>query len=269
MSKRVGKNLIYLTDLSKFTFIEPRYAIVLTFVLFTFAGTPPTIMFFSKLYILKALLMSGKSLCAIVVLVANVYSSLYYIKLVKILLTRGHDFDTDVVKVRKKKHRILIRQPVPATSPDELPGNFLTADHSSEFNTNHYANIWYNYTFKERLAGSGLEKFENTTNSCCNVEKDETAISGDSLPITDIDVDEQIARLYIKLLEAIVLSSIVLFIGSAYIINDNLLLFFSNIMTSCWLSLTLDSSIYFVNQMLYADRFASTSDMLLIFLNLS
>ena len=101
MSERVGKSITYFSDLSKFTFIEVKYAFILMMIIFTFAGTPPTIMFFTKLLILKSLLISGKCLCAVLVLVMNIYSSLYYIKLIKILLIRGYDISTDVVKLNK------------------------------------------------------------------------------------------------------------------------------------------------------------------------
>lgn len=80
---------MYLSELSKYVYLNPFYSFIIVLTIFSFSGTPPTSLFFTKVLIMKSLIISNKIVILILLLLSSVYSSFYYVKFIKIILTRG------------------------------------------------------------------------------------------------------------------------------------------------------------------------------------
>lgn len=87
---------VYLTDISKYIYIDPVYCLLAIFSIFSFSGIPPSSLFFTKLFIMKTLLISNKIVILLLFLLSNVYSTFYYVKLIKIFITRGVSTNSDL-----------------------------------------------------------------------------------------------------------------------------------------------------------------------------
>lgn len=79
-----GFRLSRLSDLALLTRADPVSASQMALNLFSMAGIPPLAGFFSKLYVLLALVQSGFYLSSVVVVLLSVASSVYYIRFVRI-----------------------------------------------------------------------------------------------------------------------------------------------------------------------------------------
>jgi NADH-quinone oxidoreductase subunit N len=80
-----GKDLTYLSDLVPFFKANKLTGMFFVLLLFSLAGMPPTIGFYMKLLILKSLVISGHIKLTLVILYVNVFSILYYVRIIKIL----------------------------------------------------------------------------------------------------------------------------------------------------------------------------------------
>lgn len=81
----VLKDLKYLSDLKGQYLENPFLSLGLTICLFSMAGVPPLMGFFSKQYVLYSAVQSGYNFMAIVAIVVSVISASYYLKIIKIL----------------------------------------------------------------------------------------------------------------------------------------------------------------------------------------
>jgi NADH-quinone oxidoreductase subunit N len=81
----LGGELITIGDLVLFCKLNTSQAVYLTFVLFSLAGLPPFIGFFSKYFILLALFDSGLSFTLFIFFLFNAFSVYYYIRLVQVV----------------------------------------------------------------------------------------------------------------------------------------------------------------------------------------
>ena len=66
-------------------FLNPLLSISLTICLFSMAGVPPLIGFFSKQFVLSSAIQSGYYFMAIVAILVSVISASYYLKIIKVL----------------------------------------------------------------------------------------------------------------------------------------------------------------------------------------
>lgn len=77
--------LTTVSDLVSFCRVRSVEALYITFVLFSLAGLPPFIGFFSKYFILLALFDSGLSFILFVFFLLNAFSAYYYIRLIQVI----------------------------------------------------------------------------------------------------------------------------------------------------------------------------------------
>ena len=77
----------------QFTY-NPLLAISLAICLFSMAGVPPLIGFFSKQMVLYSAVQSGYYFMAIIAIIVSVISASYYLKIVRVLFTQPEEMDT-------------------------------------------------------------------------------------------------------------------------------------------------------------------------------
>jgi len=85
IKKENNKNLIYLTDLLFLTNIHPILKLSFIITLFSLAGIPPLVGFFSKFYIFFAAIEANQYFPVIVGILCSVLSAFYYIRIIKII----------------------------------------------------------------------------------------------------------------------------------------------------------------------------------------
>lgn len=91
------RELVYITDLSIFFRNNKHAGLLFVLIIFSLAGFPPTIGFFMKFLIVKALVISGYLKLAVFVLYVNVISIFYYIRLIKIVLLNSEESMNDLL----------------------------------------------------------------------------------------------------------------------------------------------------------------------------
>jgi NADH-ubiquinone oxidoreductase chain 2 len=77
----------YISELKGQFFLNPVLSITLTICLFSMAGIPPLIGFFSKQFILYSAIQNGYYFMSIIAIIVSIISASYYLKLIKILFT--------------------------------------------------------------------------------------------------------------------------------------------------------------------------------------
>ncbi len=84
-----SKDLNYILDLKNLFFSNPLLSLCLCICLFSMAGIPPLIGFFSKQFVLYAAIQNGFYLTAILAIIVSVISASYYLKIVKLLISEN------------------------------------------------------------------------------------------------------------------------------------------------------------------------------------
>ena len=79
------KDIRYITELKGQFFINPILSLSLSICLFSMAGIPPLIGFFSKQFVLYSALESGYYFISIIAIIVSVISASYYLKIIKVL----------------------------------------------------------------------------------------------------------------------------------------------------------------------------------------
>src|SRR6266850_1038058 len=77
----------YISELKGQFFLNPVLSISLTICLFSMAGIPPLIGFFSKQFVLYSAIQNGYYFMSIIAIVVSIISASYYLKIIKILFT--------------------------------------------------------------------------------------------------------------------------------------------------------------------------------------
>lgn len=83
------KDLKFLSDLKGQFYSNPILSLSLSICLFSMAGIPPLLGFFSKQFVLYSAVQSGYYFMAIVAIIVSVVSASYYLKIIKILHTES------------------------------------------------------------------------------------------------------------------------------------------------------------------------------------
>jgi len=83
------KDLNYIKELKNLFFSNPLLSLCLCICLFSMAGIPPLIGFFSKQFVLYAAIQNGFYLTAILAIIVSVISASYYLKIVKLLISEN------------------------------------------------------------------------------------------------------------------------------------------------------------------------------------
>ena len=85
------KDLNYILQLKNLLFTNPLLSLCLCICLFSMAGIPPLIGFFSKQFVLYAALQNGFYLTSILAIIVSVISASYYLKIVKLLISENEN----------------------------------------------------------------------------------------------------------------------------------------------------------------------------------
>jgi len=85
------KDLSYIIQLKNLFFTNPLLSLCLCICLFSMAGIPPLIGFFSKQFVLYAALQNGFYLTSILAIIVSVISASYYLKIVKLLISENEN----------------------------------------------------------------------------------------------------------------------------------------------------------------------------------
>src|SRR6266446_6152556 len=85
------KDLSYILQLKNLFFTNPLLSLCLCICLFSMAGIPPLIGFFSKQFVLYAALQNGFYLTSILAIIVYVISASYYLKIVKLLISANEN----------------------------------------------------------------------------------------------------------------------------------------------------------------------------------
>jgi NADH-ubiquinone oxidoreductase chain 2 len=91
------KDLNYLLELKGLFFSNPFLSISLGVSLFSMAGVPPLIGFFSKQFVLYSSLQNGYYFISIIAIIVSVISASYYLKIIKLLFT----YDNSIIPANK------------------------------------------------------------------------------------------------------------------------------------------------------------------------
>jgi NADH-ubiquinone oxidoreductase chain 2 len=82
-----NKDINFISELKGQFYSNPVLSISLTVCLFSMAGVPPLIGFFSKQFVLYSAIQNGYNFMSILAIIASVISASYYLKLIRILHT--------------------------------------------------------------------------------------------------------------------------------------------------------------------------------------
>nr|YP_010835460.1 NADH dehydrogenase subunit 2 [Perenniporia fraxinea]WFS78693.1 NADH dehydrogenase subunit 2 [Perenniporia fraxinea] len=85
------QDIKYITELKGLFFNQPLLSISLTICLFSMAGIPPLLGFFSKQFVLYSAMQSEYYFIGIIAILVSVISASYYLKIIKVLHTESHD----------------------------------------------------------------------------------------------------------------------------------------------------------------------------------
>jgi len=107
------KDIKYISELKGQFFLNPLLSLSLSICLFSMAGIPPLIGFFSKQFVLYSAVQSGYYFISIVAILVSVVSASYYLKIIKVLHT-----DTEEI-IQESNSKL-----------DEYEDNLLTNFHS-------------------------------------------------------------------------------------------------------------------------------------------
>jgi NADH-ubiquinone oxidoreductase chain 2 len=94
-----NKDIKYISELKGLFFLNPLLSLSLAICLFSMAGIPPLIGFFSKQFVLYSAVQEGYNFISIVAILASVVSASYYLKIIKVLYTSTENEDTDTISL--------------------------------------------------------------------------------------------------------------------------------------------------------------------------
>ena len=96
------KDIKYISEFKGQFFLNPLLSLSLSICLFSMAGIPPLIGFFSKQFVLYSALQNGYNFIALVAIIVSVVSASYYLKIIRILHTETLESNEVVVESNKK-----------------------------------------------------------------------------------------------------------------------------------------------------------------------
>jgi NADH-ubiquinone oxidoreductase chain 2 len=116
------KDLNYLFELKNLFFSNPLLSLCLCICLFSMAGIPPLIGFFSKQFVLYAAIQNGFYLTAILAIIVSVISASYYLKIVKLLISENEtETDTESEnEIESEKFSLNLTSPSISANKDNV-----------------------------------------------------------------------------------------------------------------------------------------------------
>ena len=118
------KDIKFISEFKGQFFLNPILSLSLVICLFSMAGIPPLIGFFSKQFVLYSAIQSGYNFISIVAILVSVVSASYYLKIIKVLYT---DTDSKVLPEELSTVHFLRKTSVTTTLNTEI---LLTNFHS-------------------------------------------------------------------------------------------------------------------------------------------
>ena len=100
------KDIKYISEFKGLFFFNPLLSLSLAICLFSMAGIPPLIGFFSKQFVLYSAVQEGYNFISIVAILASVVSASYYLKIIKVLYTSQENEDTISLAMAEEKNSI-------------------------------------------------------------------------------------------------------------------------------------------------------------------
>jgi NADH-ubiquinone oxidoreductase chain 2 len=94
------KDIKFISELKSQFFFNPLLSLSLTICLFSMAGIPPLIGFFSKQFVLYSAIENGYYLMAIIAILVSVISASYYLKIIKILHTETDEIILNEISLK-------------------------------------------------------------------------------------------------------------------------------------------------------------------------
>jgi NADH-ubiquinone oxidoreductase chain 2 len=91
------KDIKFISEFKSQFFLNPILSLSLAVCLFSMAGIPPLMGFFSKLFVLYSAVQNGYYFISIVAILVSVVSASYYLKIIKVLHTSPEEEDTSYV----------------------------------------------------------------------------------------------------------------------------------------------------------------------------
>jgi NADH-ubiquinone oxidoreductase chain 2 len=92
------KDIRYISELKGLFFSNPLLSLSLGICLFSMAGIPPLIGFFSKQFVLYSALQNGYYFISLIAIIMSVISASYYLKIIKVLHTSEDNVDNKALK---------------------------------------------------------------------------------------------------------------------------------------------------------------------------
>jgi NADH-ubiquinone oxidoreductase chain 2 len=86
-----NKDINFISELKGQFYSNPVLSISLTVCLFSMAGVPPLIGFFSKQFVLYSAIQNGYNFLSILAIIASVISASYYLKIIRLLHTEEEE----------------------------------------------------------------------------------------------------------------------------------------------------------------------------------
>jgi NADH-ubiquinone oxidoreductase chain 2 len=97
------KDIKFISEFKSQFFFNPILSLSLAVCLFSMAGIPPLMGFFSKLFVLYSAVQNGYYFISIVAILVSVVSASYYLKIIKVLHTSPEEEDTSYVVLSNDK----------------------------------------------------------------------------------------------------------------------------------------------------------------------
>jgi NADH-ubiquinone oxidoreductase chain 2 len=91
-----------LSQLKGYYWINPILALSLAITLFSFAGIPPLIGFFGKLFVLSAALQNGYVFLALIIVITSVIGAVYYLNVIKLMFFEVNRYKYSIDQYNKE-----------------------------------------------------------------------------------------------------------------------------------------------------------------------
>ena len=116
----------YISELKGQFFLNPVLSITLTICLFSMAGIPPLIGFFSKQFVLYSAIQNGYYFMSIIAIIVSIISASYYLKIIKILFTEEENTSKYSDKELKIINNLNIKSEIEISSTNSFIISTLT-----------------------------------------------------------------------------------------------------------------------------------------------
>jgi NADH-quinone oxidoreductase subunit N len=104
---------------------NPVYAFVMMVMMFSLAGIPPTVGFYSKLAVLEATMNAGLTWLAVLAVITSLFGAFYYLRIVK-LMYFDEPQDTTVIAADSSKRLLLALNGIAVVVLGIVPGPLMT-----------------------------------------------------------------------------------------------------------------------------------------------